>query len=107
MITSKSIAAAAAVAVLFSMGASSANRQQAIAAKTALEADPRKPLVAHAFQDRYFPGSTFKIVTASAGLESGQVTPDSPVYPSVGSFTPPQTNRPINNFGGARGLDSG
>lgn len=74
--------------------------EAAIAAKEALEADPRKPLVAHSFQDRYFPGSTFKVVTASAGLASGQVTPDSPVYPSVGSFTPPQTNRPINNFGG-------
>lgn len=74
--------------------------EAAIAAKQALEADPRKPLVAHSFQDRYFPGSTFKVVTASAGLASGQVTPDSPVYPSVGSFTPPQTNRPIRNFGG-------
>ncbi|MDZ7733594.1 MAG: penicillin-binding transpeptidase domain-containing protein [Acidimicrobiia bacterium] len=58
-------------------------------------------MLAHAFQDRYFPGSTFKIVTASAGLESGQVTAQSPVYPSVTSYTPPLTDRPINNFGGS------
>jgi peptidoglycan glycosyltransferase len=79
---------------------SSHDTESAIAAKSALEAEPAKPLVAHTFQDRYFPGSTFKIDTASAGLESGQVTPASPVYPTVGSYTPPQTNRPINNFGG-------
>jgi peptidoglycan glycosyltransferase len=79
---------------------SSHDTEAAIAAKTALESDPAKPMVGHAFQDRYFPGSTFKVVTASAGLASGQVTADSPVYPSVRSYTPPQTNRPINNFGG-------
>jgi peptidoglycan glycosyltransferase len=78
---------------------SSHDTEAAIAVKTALEAEPSKPMVAHTFQDRYFPGSTFKIITATAGLETG-VTPDSPVFPSVRSYTPPQTDRPINNFGG-------
>jgi peptidoglycan glycosyltransferase len=61
---------------------------------------PAKPLLANAYQERYFPGSTFKLVTASAGLESGVVTPDNPTYPAEGSFTPPLTTRPIKNFDG-------
>jgi peptidoglycan glycosyltransferase len=57
------------------------------------------PLLAHQYQDRYFPGSTFKVVTASTGLQTGKVTPDQPVYPVERSFTPPGTDRPIFNFG--------
>jgi peptidoglycan glycosyltransferase len=59
------------------------------------------PLRAHMYQERYFPGSTFKVVTASAGLRSGKVTNDEPSYPFVSSYTPPQTNLPISNFGGS------
>jgi penicillin-binding protein A len=58
------------------------------------------PLRPHQYQDRYFPGSTFKVVTASSGLEMGTVTPTSPVYPRESSYTPPQTDIPIRNFGG-------
>ena len=61
---------------------------------------PGKPLVPAAYRERYFPGSTFKVVTASAGLQSGQVTPTSPVYPPAESYTPPLTTNPIENFGG-------
>lgn len=74
------------------------------AAKAAREmylASPKKPLLANSYQERYFPGSTFKIVTAAAGLETGFVTPDLPVYPVAEEYIPPQTDRPVRNFGGA------
>ena len=51
------------------------------AARQALLAAPGKPLVPATYRERYFPGSTFKVVTSSAGLQSGQVTPTSPVLP--------------------------
>lgn len=66
----------------------------------ALNAAPGKPLQAHQYQERYFPGSTFKVVTSGVGLQSGKVTPDDPVYPSAQKYLPPQTTRPIFNFGG-------
>ena len=46
-----------------------------------LDADPNKPRLARSYQDRYFPGSTFKVVTATAGILYGGVTADEPVYP--------------------------
>ena len=67
--------------------------------KTLLDASEENPLLSRAYQDRFFPGSTFKVVTASAGLESGEVTETEPSYPVVDSYTPPLTNRPIFNFG--------
>lgn len=70
-----------------------------IDAKALLDVSPEKPLLSRAYQDRFFPGSTFKVVTASAGLTEGVVTPTEPVYPTVQSYTPPLTNRPIFNFG--------
>ena len=69
-------------------------------AQEALDAQPDKPRLARTYQERFFPGSTFKVVTATAGLASGKVTPDSPSYPTQGSYTPPLTNRPIRNFDG-------
>ncbi|MDQ2648997.1 MAG: penicillin-binding transpeptidase domain-containing protein [Actinomycetota bacterium] len=73
----------------------------ATAAQTALDADPEKPRLARSYQDRFFPGSTFKVVTGTAGLSSGKVTPDEPSYPSSSGYTPPLTDRPIRNFDGA------
>lgn len=58
------------------------------------------PLRASSFQNTFFPGSTFKVVTGSIGVQSGRVTPEEPVYPSVSSYTPPQTTRPLSNFAG-------
>ncbi len=71
------------------------------AAKELLDADPGKPLLAKTYQERYFPGSTFKVVTAAAGLASGQITADQPSYPAAREYTPPQTSRPLRNFGGS------
>ena len=65
-----------------------------------LNADPRKPLLPRAFRDSYFPGSTFKVVTAGAGLASGAVTPQQPDFARQKEYVPPQTTRPIRNFGG-------
>lgn len=80
----------------------SANEGQlAVDYKTVLDAAPGKPLLARTYQERFFPGSTFKVVTATAGLTSGTVTEAEPVYPEVTSYTPPLTNRPINNFDGS------
>lgn len=62
---------------------------------------PDKPLLAKTYRERFFPGSTFKVVTASAGLAEGVVTPENPVFPDVRSYTPPLTTRPISNFGGS------
>ena len=61
---------------------------------------PRSPLVPAAYREVFFPGSTMKVVVAGIGVESGRVTPEEPNYPSESSFTPPQTTRPLSNFGG-------
>lgn len=65
----------------------------------ALNADPDKPLLARAYRERYPPGSTFKIVTTSAGLASGTISLDTE-YPVLTELTLPLTNRPLRNFGG-------
>jgi len=78
------------------------DQAQARANRESLAPDrPGSPLRSRAYQERYFPGSTFKIVTGAAGLTSGKVTPEQPAYPRTDSYTPPLTNRAIRNFGGA------
>jgi peptidoglycan glycosyltransferase len=69
-------------------------------AQLALDAQPDKPRLARTYQERFFPGSTFKVVTATAGLVSGAVTTDAPSYPVQSSYLPATTNRPIRNFDG-------
>lgn len=80
---------------------SSVDVKAAQAAREALLADEAKPLLPSSYRETFFPGSTFKVVTASAGLSSGKVTVDSPVYPSRTGYVPPLTDRPIANFGGS------
>ncbi len=61
---------------------------------------PGKPLQAKQYQERYFPGSTFKVVTSGIGLQTGKVTDTDPVYPVETFYQPPQTSKKISNFGG-------
>lgn len=74
------------------------------ALSTMLTNDPEKPTVARSFQDNFFPGSTFKVVTAAAGLQGGVVTPDQPVYPASNAYQPQVNGQPsgspVPNFGG-------
>lgn len=60
---------------------------------------PSKPLLANSYQERYMPGSTFKIVTTAAALESGAVDV-STVFAEESEFVPPQTTDPIRNYDG-------
>jgi peptidoglycan glycosyltransferase len=65
-----------------------------------LEADPENPRLARSYRDNFFPGSTFKVVTATAGVDRG-VTVDNPVYPdSSGYLAPGVSGQPIGNFSG-------
>jgi peptidoglycan glycosyltransferase len=69
-------------------------------AREFLDAIPDKPRLAKAYRDRFFPGSTFKVITSSAGVESGKVTDTSPSYPRAASYTPPGTTKALGNFDG-------
>lgn len=46
---------------------------------SALLTDSSSPLVDRATQGQYPPGSTFKVVTAAAGLDSGAITPETTI----------------------------
>jgi peptidoglycan glycosyltransferase len=75
------------------------NTTDAANAKAFLEGSPDRPLRGRTWQEIFFPGSTFKVVTGSIGVESGTVTPDEPVFPTETAYKPPDGN-PISNFGG-------
>ncbi|CAN5194955.1 D,D-transpeptidase PbpA [soil metagenome] len=62
-----------------------------------MNADPDKPLLALSHQELFLPGSSFKIVTASAGLENG-FGPQS-TWPNPHRLTLPLTNEQLQNFG--------
>jgi len=63
-----------------------------------LNRDPDSPLLNRATQGRYAPGSTFKVVTAAAALDTGRFTPDSVVD---GSSPKEISGVPLFNSGGA------
>jgi peptidoglycan glycosyltransferase len=68
-------------------------------ARAALLNNANKPDLNRAIAEIYPPGSTFKVVTAAAGLTHGE-TKDT-TFPSTASYLPEQTDKPITNFGGA------
>ncbi|MDQ3354200.1 MAG: penicillin-binding transpeptidase domain-containing protein [Actinomycetota bacterium] len=80
---------------------SSVDIEAAQEARDRLLADEAQPLLPASYRETFFPGSTFKVVTAAAGLSSGLVSVDSPRYPTSSAYVPPLTNTPINNFGGS------
>jgi peptidoglycan glycosyltransferase len=62
-----------------------------------LNNDPNQPLLNRTTQELYPPGSTFKVVTATAGLDSGKLTPDTVIDAS----SPKEISGvPLENAGG-------
>ncbi|WP_162941964.1 peptidoglycan D,D-transpeptidase FtsI family protein [Desertimonas flava] len=60
---------------------------------------PDNPLLANAYQDRFAPGSTFKVLTTSIALDDGVVDTNT-TFPVESEWEPPQTNNPIQNYNG-------
>jgi peptidoglycan glycosyltransferase len=68
-------------------------------AKQQLEENERSPLNNRAIEEVLPPGSTFKLVTAAAALDSGEFDPDSQV-PGGAKLDLPQTDTDLINDGG-------
>jgi len=67
-----------------------------------LNKDPNKPLLSRAYRERYFPGSTFKVVTATAALSNG-ATLDQPSFPYLTELPLPNSGgQSLRNFAGHR-----
>ncbi|MGQ0616113.1 MAG: peptidoglycan D,D-transpeptidase FtsI family protein [Acidimicrobiia bacterium] len=77
------------------------DRAAADAARTQLSADPNRPLRGKSWQERFFPGSTFKVVTGAVGVDVGKVTNGEPAFPVETAYDPPD-GEPIQNFDGER-----
>ncbi len=66
----------------------------------ALNDDPDRPLLPRSYRERYFPGSSFKVVTAATALDTGTASVTAPVYPNLTQLPLPQSTEPLRNFGG-------
>ena len=65
-----------------------------------LNAFESKPLLANSYQERYMPGSAFKVITTALGLEAGLIGLGS-TWPTQTEWIPPQSTRPIGNYRGS------
>lgn len=61
--------------------------------------DPNQPMLPRSYRRTYAPGSTFKVVTASAALDRDPAVA-AKVYPQASTIPLPQTNKTLSNFGG-------
>jgi peptidoglycan glycosyltransferase len=66
----------------------------------ALQEAPGDPLLAGAYQQRFMPGSTFKVITTGIGLEAGVLFPERE-FARESQWVPPQTDNPIQNYRGS------
>jgi len=73
------------------------NSSSVNAADQKLQADPLRPLTNRVTRETEPPGSTFKLVVASAALASGKYTPDS-TFDNPATFTLPGTTNVLHNF---------
>ena len=80
-------------------GLSSHNSKEVNAYYRTLEDDPDKPLLNRPIAKTNPPGSTFKLVTAAAALESGRFEPDS-ILPGPATYTLPGTDVELPNWTG-------
>ncbi len=67
---------------------------------TELQEAEGNPLLAQAYQERYMPGSTFKVITTGIALEAGAIDL-STTFPDERAWVPPQTDDPIQNYNGS------
>lgn len=74
--------------------------EEAQRAITDLQNADGNPLLANAYQERYMPGSTFKVITTGIGLEAGVLSRETS-FPNERQWVPPQTNDPIQNYNGS------
>ena len=64
-----------------------------------LNIDPAKPMLPRAYRELFPPGSTYKTVTAIAGIDAGVTSPTTE-YPFRAFLELPQSSTPLENFGG-------
>jgi peptidoglycan glycosyltransferase len=91
-------------AVLASVSSPSYDQESLLGADTqenwdALLADPDSPLSDRATKEIYPPGSSFKTVVASAGIDTGEVEPGT-VFPDPEEYDLPGSSATISNAGG-------